>query len=110
MSDQNNVVMGNQHLTVRGNRRNDVSFSDVLQVGEDLQITVSKNAQISAGKKLVITADDVIEFRVGSTKLIMKKDGSVEISGNRITITGKGDVNIKSSSNVTVKGSKVLGN
>jgi type VI secretion system secreted protein VgrG len=48
-------------------------------------------------KNLRIEAGDSIELVVGSAKLIMKKDGSIILSGHDITINGSGTVNVKSS-------------
>jgi type VI secretion system secreted protein VgrG len=38
----------------------------------------------------------------------MKKDGTIEIKGKDITITGSGEINVKASKNVNAKGQKVL--
>ena len=40
----------------------------------------------------------------------MKKDGTIAISGKDISIEGSGKINIKASSDVIVKGSKILQN
>jgi type VI secretion system secreted protein VgrG len=37
----------------------------------------------------------------------MKKDGTIQIKGKDITINGSGKVNVKASSDVVIKGSKV---
>jgi type VI secretion system secreted protein VgrG len=37
----------------------------------------------------------------------MKKDGTVTIKGKDITLDGSGKINVKASSDVVVKGSKV---
>jgi type VI secretion system secreted protein VgrG len=40
----------------------------------------------------------------------MKKNGDITIKGNNITVQGSGKVNVKASSTVTLKGSKVVTN
>ena len=40
----------------------------------------------------------------------MKKDGTVVIKGKDITIEGSGKINVKASSDVIIKGSKVMQN
>ena len=40
----------------------------------------------------------------------MKKDGTITIKGKDITIQGSGKVNVKASSDVVIKGSKVAAN
>jgi len=37
----------------------------------------------------------------------MKKDGTIAISGKDISIEGSGKINVKASSDVVIKGSKV---
>jgi len=37
----------------------------------------------------------------------MKKDGTITIKGKDITISGSGKINVKASSDVVIKGSKV---
>jgi type VI secretion system secreted protein VgrG len=40
----------------------------------------------------------------------MKKDGTINIKGKDITIEGSGKINVKASSDMTLKGSKILQN
>ena len=37
----------------------------------------------------------------------MKKDGTITIKGKDITVNGSGKINVKASSDVVIKGSKV---
>ena len=37
----------------------------------------------------------------------MKKDGTITIEGKDITVTGSGKINVKASSEITMKGSKI---
>jgi len=40
----------------------------------------------------------------------MKKDGTIIIKGKDITVEGSGKVNVKASSDLVLKGSKIAGN
>ena len=40
----------------------------------------------------------------------MKKDGTIVIKGKDITVEGSGKINIKASSDIIMKGSKILQN
>jgi type VI secretion system secreted protein VgrG len=40
----------------------------------------------------------------------MKKDGTIQIKGKDITVTGSGKIGIKASSDVVIKGSKIAEN
>jgi type VI secretion system secreted protein VgrG len=40
----------------------------------------------------------------------MKKDGTITIKGKDITVEGSGKINVKASSDIVMKGSKILQN
>jgi type VI secretion system secreted protein VgrG len=40
----------------------------------------------------------------------MKKDGTIQIKGKDITLTGSGKINVKASSDLVLKGSKIAQN
>ena len=50
--------------------------------------------------------DEVI-LQVGSASITLKKDGTIIIKGNNITIEGSGKINIKASGDLVMKGSKI---
>jgi len=51
---------------------------------------------------ITMTADDQITIKTGSASIVMKSNGDITISG--------GNINVKGSGNVVVKGSKVTNN
>ncbi|MBK6993019.1 MAG: hypothetical protein IPH34_14845 [Chitinophagaceae bacterium] len=53
-------------------------------------------------RKVMIEASDEIVIKTGSSSILMKKDGTIIINGKNISVKG--------SSDVTIKGSKVLDN
>jgi type VI secretion system secreted protein VgrG len=53
---------------------------------------------------------DRIVLNTGKASLVMKKDGTIQIKGKDITISGSGKINIKASKDVNIKGSKVKNN
>ncbi|HMU46854.1 MAG TPA: hypothetical protein PKC72_10825 [Chitinophagaceae bacterium] len=53
-------------------------------------------------KRVLIQAEDEIVIKTGQASIILKKDGSIQIKGSDIKITGSGDV--------ILKGKKVLQN
>jgi type VI secretion system secreted protein VgrG len=59
------------------------------------------------GKSLVIDAGDSVTIKTGSASITMKKDGTITIKGKDITLQGSGKINVKASSDVVIKGSKV---
>jgi type VI secretion system secreted protein VgrG len=62
------------------------------------------------GKTLGVTATDSITLTTGSASITMKKDGTIVIKGKDITIDGSGKINVKASSDIVMKGSKILQN
>ena len=61
-------------------------------------------------KNLTINAGDSISITTGSASISMKKDGTIVIKGKDISIQGSGKINVKASSDITMKGSKILQN
>ena len=53
---------------------------------------------------------DEITLQVGSASITLKKDGTIIIKGNNITIEGSGKINIKASGDLVMKGSKISQN
>ncbi len=108
-------VSGNRSLTVDKKEAISIGDSRVDQVAKNEDISIGKNRQASVGeddslqvgKKLVIDAGDQITIQTGSASIMMKKDGTITIKGKDITINGSGKINVKASSDVVIKGSKV---
>lgn len=99
-----------ESITIGGNRTEDVAKKEQVTIGDERTVSVSKNDGLSVGKKLVVDAGDEISFTSGSASITMKKDGTISIKGKDITIEGSGKINVKASSDVVIKGSKVLAN
>ena len=58
----------------------------------------------------MMNAGDSITIKTGSASLTMKKDGTIVLKGKDITIEGSGKINIKASSDIVMKGSKISQN
>jgi len=57
-----------------------------------------------------MSAEDEIVIQTGEASITMKKNGEITISGKDITLNGSGKINVKASSDVVLKGSKVSAN
>ena len=53
---------------------------------------------------------DSITMNVGASTFVMKKDGTVTLNGNDLTITMTGQQVITADGNITMKGAKILEN
>lgn len=117
-SDQNSNVAKsnsesigkNQSIDVGDDQSVSVGKNQATSVGEDQTISVGKNQTISVGENLTIDAGDQITIKTGKASIVMKKDGTITISGKDITLNGTGTINQKASKNIVMKGKKILQN
>ncbi|WP_322867348.1 type VI secretion system Vgr family protein [Aquicoccus sp. G2-2] len=98
-SAQSVSIGADQAITTGGGRSEAIAESSTIDVGEDYTINVGKNFVLEAG--------DMITLKVGKATLQMQKDGTVVIEGKDITTKGSGKIDVKASSAVTIKGSKI---
>ena len=75
--------------------------------GKNQAVTVAEDQRTEVGKNIIVKAGDSITFTCGKANFQMKKDGTIVIEGKDVTIKGSGKINVKASSDVTVKGSKI---
>jgi len=122
-SDQSSSIGGNQSTTVAGNRSISVSGDQTVGIdgnagmtvkGDETRgvtgkrtTTVDKDDGLKITKNWVVDAGESITIKTGDASITMKKDGSIAIKGKDISITGSGKINVKASSDVVVKGSKI---
>jgi hypothetical protein len=55
-------------------------------------------------------SEDTIHLSVGDAQILMKKDGSIAIRGKDISVLGSGQVQIRASKDLTLKGQKIEAN
>lgn len=103
-------VTGDDVLDVGGDREASVGQDEATSVGTDRTVSVGKNDQLSVGRSLTIEAGNEITLRTGKASISMKKDGTIEISGKDITISGSGKMDVKASGKLAMKGSQVTMN
>jgi type VI secretion system secreted protein VgrG len=75
-----------------------------------MALKADSDFSISGGAKGAIGIADELLIQCGSAKILLKKDGTIEIQGKDITLDGSGKVTVKASSDVVMKGSKILQN
>ncbi|HEV7575711.1 MAG TPA: type VI secretion system tip protein TssI/VgrG [Caldimonas sp.] len=119
-------VGASQSTSVGSSQTVNVGASRSLSVGQQLSVKVGadesrevagarsakigKDEALQIGKNLVIEAGESVSIVTGSAAISMKKDGTITITGKDITITGTGKINVKASSDIVMKGSKILQN
>jgi len=72
--------------------------------------TVIASKTLAVVRKLTPQIAEEIEIVVGQARLLMKKDGTILISGRDVVIDSSGAVNVKASRDVVLKGKKILEN
>ena len=108
--DMQVIVENNQTISVgatkkdKGDRATTIQHDDKLKVGNDLTVEITgkethavtkdratnakENDTLDVGKKYTLTAADQITLECGLAKIVMKKDGTVEISGKDVKLKG----------------------
>jgi type VI secretion system secreted protein VgrG len=97
----------NRTLSIGENSVRTIQKRHTEQVGDGLSITVGENGDMAVGKNYTVSANDKISisagreivFTCGSSTIVMKSDGKVQINGTDIAVLGNG--------NVVVKGRKI---
>ncbi len=87
------------------NAATNVGDSLTVEVGKDGKFTIGKKTSLQSGddltvtaqKKMVINVQDELTIKCGKASIILKKNGDIQISGNKINVKGSGDVKIKGS-------------
>lgn len=109
-ASQSTSVGTNQTNSIGANRSLQVGGDQSTSVGKGRSTQVAKDDALTVGKNLVIDAGDSVTIKTGSASITMKKDGTIAIKGKNISIDGSGKINVKASSDVVIKGSKILQN
>lgn len=104
------TVDKNETLKVSGARNTSIQKDEKLEVSGARKTQIGKDDELNVGKKLGMMAGDQIQIGTGSASITLKKDGTIIIKGKDITISGSGKVNVKASSDVTIKGSQIKQN
>jgi type VI secretion system secreted protein VgrG len=130
------VVENNQTITIgavkkdKGDRSVSIQNDDTLSVVQDRKVTVTRNLETTVTenetrtvkkgrsttvteddvadikKKFTLTAGDEISLTVGAAKIVMKKDGTIEISGKEVKLNGSAKAEV-SSAEIGVSGTKL---
>ncbi|WP_027035532.1 type VI secretion system Vgr family protein [Mesorhizobium ciceri] len=99
---RNAKIAEDDTTNVGGARSLKIAKGSLVEIGED--------GAIKIGKDLLIEAGDSIVIKCGSAAISMKKDGTINIEGKDISVKGSGKINVKASSDITMKGSEIKQN
>lgn len=110
VKDNTESIGGNQSISVTGDQSVSTGKSQSVSVGASQTTKVTDDQTVSIGKNLTIDAGDRITLKTGSASILMKSDGTITISGQDISIDGKGAINQKAKKDIVMKGKKILQN
>ena len=96
-----------ESLSVTGNRTKSVSKDETISVTGARQETVGKNNNVTVKTRYLLDVGDEILIQTGDASILMKKNGDIQIKGKNLTLEGSGKINIKASSDLVMKGSKI---
>lgn len=105
--DASMTVGGAHSVTVAKDEAVKIDGARSLKVAKSEMREAGENVSIKAGKEMVIEAGDSLTIKCGKATIALKKDGTINIDCGDLTITASKKVDVKASSDVTVKGSKV---
>jgi type VI secretion system secreted protein VgrG len=78
-----------------------------LQTSTDYTVTNGKTQVASGGGELQLTAESAIKLACGSAQIELKSDGSINITGTKISITAGNNSVVADSTGVSVSGVKI---
>jgi type VI secretion system secreted protein VgrG len=111
IGDNRTIDVGkDENITIGSNQTENIGKSLKLSVGKDRNSQIAKDDVLKVGEKLAVLAGDEITLKTGSASIVMKKDGTITIKGKNIKLQGSGKIDIKASSKITMKGSKISQN
>jgi type VI secretion system secreted protein VgrG len=101
--DETVTVENDQSTTIKGQETRKVSKDRTTNVDGTEKLTVGKDQKINVGAAFELIAADQITLTTGQSSLVMKKDGTIELKGVTITVTGNQTVTVKGNVGVTVQ-------
>ncbi|MBV8909836.1 MAG: type VI secretion system tip protein VgrG [Gammaproteobacteria bacterium] len=93
--DETRTIKNDHSTTIQGKEKRDVTGKRTTTVNDDDSLTANANRTLKVAMSYKLTADEQITLQSGASKLVMKADGTIELTGVKITIHG--DAQIKES-------------
>lgn len=98
------TIGGNKSLNIKKDLSEKVGKNKIIIIDKDFDVKVSGkyNGQVSKeyavnAKKIQLMGEDQIVLKSGKAEIVLKKNGDIQIKGEKIQIKGSGDVIIKGS-------------
>jgi type VI secretion system secreted protein VgrG len=101
--DETLTVDNDQSTTIKGQETRKVSKDRTTNIDGTEKLTVGKDQKINVGATFELVAADKITFTTGQSSLVMQKDGTIDLKGMTITISGTQSVTVKGNTAVTAE-------
>lgn len=92
-----------EKITIKNDQTEDITGNRTATVGKDDKLDVTQNGTTTIGQKFKLSAGTEIELVTGASSIVMKSDGSIEIKGVNIKVTGSVSVKVEGQAEVGVK-------
>jgi type VI secretion system secreted protein VgrG len=99
--DETRTIKNDHSTAIEGKEKHDVTGARTTTINDDDALTANANRTVKVAMSYKLTADEQITLQSGASKLVMKADGTIELSGVKITI--QGDMQIKQSAGMTLE-------
>lgn len=86
---------------VAGAGKDVIGADSVQQVGGNVSQQIGGSLGVAAAREIVLQAGDQLTLKSGSALIVLRKDGSITISGVRVEVKSSGDLVLKGSRVVT---------
>jgi type VI secretion system secreted protein VgrG len=103
-------VSGKQTVDIGDKLTTSIGAAESRTVGAARSTSIAEEDKLSVGKAFLLEAADAITFKTGDASITLKKDGTIQIKGKDITLTGTGKVGVKADGDMVLKGSKIAQN
>ncbi len=111
-NDDTLSVGRDRKVTIQRNLESTVTENETRTVKKGRKTTVMEDDEADIKKKLTLTAGTEITLKVGMAKIVMKSDGTIEISGREVKLSGTAKAEVAatqievSGTNLALKGTK----
>jgi len=99
--DETRTIKNDHSTAIQGKEKHDVTGKRTITINDDDALTANANRTVKVAMSYKLTADEQITLQSGASKLVMKADGTIELSGVKITI--QGDMQIKQSAGMNLE-------
>ena len=99
------TVGRDRKVTAKRHLETTVTENETRTVNGARKTTVKENDEATISKKYTLTAGQEITLKVGAAQIVMKQDGTIEISGVKVSVSGT-EVKVDGSGKMEVSGAQ----